>query len=216
MITRTKRMTKKEQRDASVEKLLSVAESLFIANGFHATTMEEIASGAGLTKGAVYFHFGDKQSVLLRLLEKVEATVMRPLIELVELGTRDPLQRVDAFLVHQAKLAQLTPSMLLLPIIVSIEFAGTGELPETRVKYGYRRTARALKKAIEDGQASGVFRTDVTAENQASIMLALNDGAMLEWLRRDLKDGGRELVKSLRKIILAGLVAKNAETNHDE
>lgn len=213
MDTRTKRMTKKkEQRDASVEKLLSVAESLFIANGFHATTMEEIASSAGLTKGAVYFYFGDKQSVLLRLLEKVEATVMRPLIELVELGTGDSLQRVDAFLVHQAKLAQLTPSMLLLPIIVSIEFAGTGELPETRVKYGYRRTARALKKAIEDGQASGVFRTDVTAENQASIMLALNDGAMLEWLRRDLKDGGRELVKSLRKIILAGLVAKNAET----
>lgn len=213
MDTRTKRMTKKkEQRDASVEKLLSVAESLFIANGFHATTMEEIASSAGLTKGAVYFYFGDKQSVLLRLLEKVETTVMRPLIELVELGTGDPLQRVDAFLVHQAKLAQLTPSMLLLPIIVSIEFAGTGELPETRVKYGYRRTARALKKAIEDGQASGVFRTDVTAENQASIMLALNDGAMLEWLRRDLKDGGRELVKSLRKIILAGLVAKNAET----
>ena len=211
MDTRTKRMTKKQQRDASVEKLLSVAESLFIANGFHATTMEEIASSAGLTKGAVYFYFGDKQSVLLRLLEKVETTVMRPLIELVELGTGDPLQRVDAFLVHQAKLAQLTPSMLLLPIIVSIEFAGTGELPETRVKYGYRRTARALKKAIEDGQASGVFRTDVTAENQASIMLALNDGAMLEWFRRDLKDGGGELVKSLRKIILAGLVAKNAE-----
>lgn len=212
MDTRTKRKTKKEQRGASVEKLLSVAESLFIANGFHATTLEEIASCAGFTKGAVYFYFGDKQSVLLRLLEKVEATVMRPLIELVELGTGDPLQRVDAFLVHQAKLAQLTPSMLLLPIIVSIEFAGTGELPETRVKYGYRRTARALKKAIEDGQASGAFRTDVTAENQASIMLALNDGAMLEWLRRDRKDGGRELVKSLRKIILAGLVAKNAET----
>jgi hypothetical protein len=137
---------------------------------------------------------------------------MRPIIEAVELGTGDPLQRVDAFLVHQAKLAQLAPSMLLLPIIVSIEFSGTGELPETRVKYGYRRTARALKKAIEDGQASGVFRKDVTAENQASIMLALSDGAMLEWLRRDLNDGGRELVKSLRKIILAGLVSKSAET----
>ena len=50
-------LTKKEQRRASVENLLSAALKLFITQGYHATSVEQIAHAAGLTKGAVYFYF---------------------------------------------------------------------------------------------------------------------------------------------------------------
>ena len=61
--------TKRAQRDGSVDRLLSAAKALFVSKGYRATTLEQIASAAHLTKGAVYFHFGAKESVLITLLE---------------------------------------------------------------------------------------------------------------------------------------------------
>ena len=206
MPTTQRRRTKQEQRDASIEKILASAEQLFITKGFHATTTEELGAHAGLTKGSVYFYFGDKNNVLLNLLEKVQARVLTPLIEKLEQGQGAPLERVREFLVHQARLAKEEPAMLLLPIMVSIEFAGTGELAEKRVKWGYRRTAELLAKVITEGQAAGVFRSDLGAEQQASMILALNDGTMLEWWRSDKQLAGRGLFDALYAVLLSGIV----------
>jgi AcrR family transcriptional regulator len=46
-----------ERRAATTEAILTVARRLFGTEGFTATTMDEIAEGAGVAKGAVYHHF---------------------------------------------------------------------------------------------------------------------------------------------------------------
>lgn len=200
-----KQRTKQQQRDASIERILVAAEQLFIAKGFHATTTEELGAKAGLTKGSVYFYFEDKNAVLLSLLERVQARVLTPLSEKLTAQNVPPLDRIREFLVHQANLAKDAPAMLLLPIMVSIEFAGTGELAEKRVKWGYRQTAQLLAHVIAEGQASGVFRTDLNAEQQASLILALNDGSMLEWWRSERKITGSGLVDALNAVLLSGI-----------
>ena len=63
----TKRRTKVEQREASLEKLLSAARHLFVSKGYASTTLEEIAAAVEMTKGSVYFYFGSKEAVLLEL-----------------------------------------------------------------------------------------------------------------------------------------------------
>lgn len=200
-------VSKQERRHRTVERLLTAAQDLFVSRGFHGTKMEEIGARADMTKGAVYFHFDDKAAVLLALLDRIEAVVLRALIDKVERGGATPLDRVDAFLRHMARLAKESPAMLLLPIIVSIEFAGTNELPVRRVKWGYRRTAQALKKAVFEGQKRGMFRSDLSARRLASMMIALSDGAMLEWLRSDHGRDGKELVATLRAVLFSGMAA---------
>ncbi len=205
------RRTKQQQREASVAKILDAAEHLFITKGFHATTTEEIGVRAGLTKGSVYFYFEDKTSLLLSLLERVHAGVLVPLIEKLDESSGTPAERIWAFLSHQSKLAIESPAMLLLPIIVSIEFAGTEELPEKRVKWGYRRTAQLLAKAIVDGQAKGVFRADLGAEQQASMILALNDGTMLEWWRSSREETGKGLFDAMYAVLLSGITVSGVD-----
>src|SRR5690606_24367 len=211
MATDQRRRTKQEQRDASIEKILAAAERLFIQKGFHATTTEELGSKAGLTKGSVYFYFGDKNSVLLALLEKVQEQVLDRLREKLTDTSVPPLERVRHFLVHQAKLAKTSPAMLLLPIMVSIEFAGTGEVAEKRVKWGYRQTAQLLAGVSAEGQVNGIFRTDLSADEQASMILALNDGTMLEWWRSARNIAGRGLFDSLYAMLMAGIAAPGVE-----
>jgi AcrR family transcriptional regulator len=52
-------------------QLLEVALERFAAEGFHGTSMEEIADAAGVTKPVLYQHFGSKRTLYLELLETV-------------------------------------------------------------------------------------------------------------------------------------------------
>ena len=49
-------------------RILDEARSLFLTKGFAATAMQEIADAVGLTKPALYYHFRDKQDLLLAVL----------------------------------------------------------------------------------------------------------------------------------------------------
>ena len=80
----TQKKTKVEQREASLEKLLSAARHLFVSKGYASTTLEEIAAAVGMTKGSVYFYFGSKEAVLLELLNQAEQIVIDTVLKLLE------------------------------------------------------------------------------------------------------------------------------------
>ena len=51
------------------QQLLESARRLFIKKGYRITTTEEIARNAGLTKGALYFHFKSKEDILFEVIK---------------------------------------------------------------------------------------------------------------------------------------------------
>lgn len=53
------------------EQLLDSARALFVKKGYRMTTTEEIARSAGLTKGALYFHFRKKEDILFELIRSI-------------------------------------------------------------------------------------------------------------------------------------------------
>ena len=50
------------------ERLLAVAFDLFVVHGYSAVSMRDVASAAGLTKGAVYGHFRSKGQLLVEVI----------------------------------------------------------------------------------------------------------------------------------------------------
>ena len=50
-------------------KIVTAAAELFVAEGYHATTLEQIAARAGVAVQTVYFHFGNKRSVLKQAVD---------------------------------------------------------------------------------------------------------------------------------------------------
>ena len=57
-------------RDTQKEKMLIAAAQLFRENGFHRTTLDEIAKGVGLTKPRLYAHFQNKQEILRNCVKR--------------------------------------------------------------------------------------------------------------------------------------------------
>src|SRR5256714_14409627 len=57
-------------------QLLDVALGVFAANGFHRTSMEDVADAAGVTKPVLYQHFASKRELYLELLDDVGSQLM--------------------------------------------------------------------------------------------------------------------------------------------
>ncbi len=65
-------------------RLLEAAALLYARRGFAGATLDEIASEAGFTKGALYAHFGSKENLLVALVEEYLAGLVAEQIELFD------------------------------------------------------------------------------------------------------------------------------------
>lgn len=61
----------KADAEATRQKILSAAERVFYEKGVSNTTLEEIAKAAGVTRGAIYWHFANKTDLFLALHDAV-------------------------------------------------------------------------------------------------------------------------------------------------
>lgn len=70
-MARAKNKKQRRTRDAAAsrEAILAAAQRAFAENGFHAARVEQIARDAGVAKGTVFLHFGDKEGLLLALVK---------------------------------------------------------------------------------------------------------------------------------------------------
>ena len=67
------RRTRSENKVRTRTDLIAAARSVFLARGFHAATLDEIAEQAGYTKGAVYSNFAGKDDLFLAVLAEYYA-----------------------------------------------------------------------------------------------------------------------------------------------
>lgn len=199
------RRTKREQRDESIEKLLGAARTLFVTKGYRATTLEQISAAASLSKGAVYFHFGSKEAVLIQLLGRVEADVLNPSVDVLESQSGSVSDNLMQFIRMHGEMGLTNREDLLLLISMSIEFASQSGDAADRLRKMYRLLYRPLEKLIKRGQASGEVRRDAPAAELAAVVVATHDGAFLEWYRRGDQLDGKNLVRATLSVLLHGL-----------
>jgi AcrR family transcriptional regulator len=74
-----------------------VALDRFAANGYHGTSMEEIADSAGVTKPVLYQHFGSKRTLYLELLETVGQDLMHRVADRVAVQSNPQDQVLAGF-----------------------------------------------------------------------------------------------------------------------
>jgi AcrR family transcriptional regulator len=75
-------------------QLLDAALDAFATHGFHATSMNEVAEAAGVTKPVLYQHFGSKRALYSELLDDVATTLQDRIREATATG--GPRSQVEA------------------------------------------------------------------------------------------------------------------------
>src|ERR1044071_1392135 len=82
------------------ERMLREAREQFVAHGFAAVAMQEIADAVGVTKAALYYHFSDKEALFAEAfiaeMERLRASIATELATETSLGRQ--LEAVARFL----------------------------------------------------------------------------------------------------------------------
>lgn len=184
-----------------------------MSRGYHSTSVDQIADGANLSKGAIFFYFDNKEAILHALLDDAERLMVDDMIERVAEAGPSWSDKLVAFVHGQSALGIDKADYVLLFILMLLEFSGRKDAIEKRVRRIYRRFYRAIEEIIEAGKASGEFRSDVSTKELASVVVASHNGTLMEWYCRADELDGEELVRALRSVLVVGITTAAGGAN---
>jgi AcrR family transcriptional regulator len=147
-------MTKKNPENVK-ERIIRSAMELFLAKGYAGSTTAELVRLAGVSKGALYYHFKEKEDLLCSILEKYETGYVEKLIALVAESDGNFVSKFKAFYKYATEFTYYNRELLLVFIALLIEFAGSGAEIETKIKAAFERHIRSLRELLEDGVKDG-------------------------------------------------------------
>lgn len=179
-------------------QLLAVGRRLFAERGFAGTSTEEIVAQAGVTRGALYYHFRDKQDLFRAVFAEVEEEVHER-VAAVAMGDADPWSGLEAACAAYLDVS-LDPATQRIALIDAPSVLGWDTWREEGSRHHFGLLAMGLNWAIAAGQLA-----DQPVAPLAHVLLgALNEGALFI-AQADDRVAAREQVGGVVSRLLAGL-----------
>lgn len=85
------RRSQEDRSRATRAALEQAGRRLFAERGFAATSAEELVTEAGVTRGALHHHYGDKRGLFLAVLEKIEVETTQEIENVIGAGNPDDI-----------------------------------------------------------------------------------------------------------------------------
>jgi AcrR family transcriptional regulator len=170
----TVRMTREQSKANTRERLLAAARSAFASQGFHGASVEEIASRAGFSTGALYSNFDGKEDLFLVLMEREIDEHAREITEAVRKRS-SMAERATGGARQWMTMIDREPELLLL----FMEFWAYGVRdaqvrPKVAARFAQMR--ELLTRLIADGVRDFELELEIPAEQLAVAVDALADG----------------------------------------
>jgi AcrR family transcriptional regulator len=168
------RLTREQSRAKTRERLLQAARGVFARRGFHGASVEEIASEAGFSTGALYSNFEGKEDLFLVLMDReIEAharEISRAVAEQVSIS-----DRATGGARQWMTMIEREPEVLLL----FMEFWAYGVRDgrvRPKVAARFAQVRQVLTGLIADGVRDFDLELTIPAEQLAIAIDALADG----------------------------------------
>jgi TetR/AcrR family acrAB operon transcriptional repressor len=194
----------KQQSEQTRQQILVAARREFAAHGVTRTTLQRIAAAAGVTRGAVYWHFANKRELFRAMREQVSVPLFDH-TELVGADDPDPLHTIEHFL--HGVIAQIAADLQTRRTfdILALKCEYVDEFrPE--LKRHARRCQELMSKfalVYERARDTGAMRGDVAPEIAALGTCVFVTGMLRLWLM----DEDSALVRPRVDALIAGHIA---------
>lgn len=160
------------------EAILRAAIKVFANRGYFSSKVADIAGEAGIADGTVYLYFKSKDDILHSIFD-------RAMTEFIDEGRRQ-LAEIENPVERIRRIAQLHLEKLgadrNMAIVFQVELRGSTKFMEQFSAAGFGEYLDIIRKTIADGQAAGVFRTDLKPVVGAKILYGALDEMVTNWI----------------------------------
>ena len=202
MVRRTKLDTEQTRRT-----ILDAARATFLQRGMTGTTLEHVASAAGVTRGAIYWHFDNKKA----LFDAMRGEVCLPTMDVTDVttlaagaGSGDPLDAIGRFVTHLISNVTSCAATRQTFEIMAFKCEYVAEF-EKELDLHRRKSVEirnVLAGVYRRAKAAGTLRKDVTPRIASAATLVFIMGLIRLWLL----DSNGELVRSNVKALISAHV----------
>jgi len=175
--------------------LLEATRKVIAAEGFDAVTMERVGAEAGMTKGAIYLYFRNKDHMILAAIEEMASEMLRQIEARIDL-TAAPWERLCQTIRAQLDIMEEQKDLLRVVLLDRrlLRDSPRGKQARRLLKYRERHEGR-LKKSLDEGIKQKIFPVMDTSLaafyiNEMTISTAVRRmiGRSANSLERDARD----------------------------
>jgi AcrR family transcriptional regulator len=172
------RPSREEKKALTRRRLLDAAATVFAKRGFAAASLDEIAEEAGLTKGAVYSNFWNKEDLVLAVLEERFDRHLEEVVGQVDFESGLEEQARSSSVAYMTR-SERDRWLLLLDLEFLVHSARNPEL-SARTQVRHREMLATMTNVIASSAEQGDLPLPLPAEQFAVVSNALGFGLAIE------------------------------------
>lgn len=193
------------------EQFVVAAAELFGKNGFHTTTIKEIAQRAGVSAGLIYAYVKTKEDVLFLVLQNVLDSYAREIPKALE-GMTDPIQRFCAAVRAYCEVVGAKPNATLLAYR---ETKSLNTEQRAAIKERELESNQLIVDCIEDCIRAGYFRQAKAELVAYRIVLVAHGWALKAWRFRQIVTL-QEYIEEELGMFLRGMMTEEGWRHYEE
>ncbi|HJY29774.1 MAG TPA: TetR/AcrR family transcriptional regulator [Pyrinomonadaceae bacterium] len=160
------------------EAILRAATSVFAHNGYFNSKVADIAREAGVADGTVYLYFKSKEDILHSIFDRSVEEALGAARKQIE-SVSDPKEKLRQIaLLHLERLGADRD----LAVVFQVELRGSTKFMEEFSAAGFAEYLALIRATFEEGQRTGVFRTDLNANVVAKVLFGALDEMATNWI----------------------------------
>ena len=179
-------MARRTKADARVtrDNILDSAGCLFVRQGVSPTTLSQIAARAGVTRGAIYWHFEDKAALFNAMMERARMPLESAMRLLDHPRQSDPLGSLHHYANLVFRLTETDPEARCVFEIATLKIEFVDEMTAVRLRRAEitNRWMAAAESRVRLAVATGQARSDVAPRAVALGLWAIIEGLVRAWM----------------------------------
>jgi TetR/AcrR family acrAB operon transcriptional repressor len=179
-------MVRRTKEDAEITRnqLLDAAEHVFNEKGVARTSLAEIAQAAGLTRGAVYWHFKNKADLFHAMLERVKLPIDEMIDQLGSTTSDDPLNflTIAAVSILKRVVADAQTRRVFEIVHHKCEMVDDMVIARERRQESRNECLQHIEEDIQSAVQQGVLPPAINTRSAAIGLHALIDGLISNWI----------------------------------
>ena len=174
----------KEEALATRHRLLDAAERVFFEKGVSRASLQDIAQAAGVSRGAIYWHFKDKADLFNAMMERIRLPMEEALHQTGHDGGQDPLDELRrAILDAMRKIASDERTRRVFEVAtLKVEYVDELLAVKARQLQTQTNGVRRIERSLLEAAARRGVRLRVSPSMAAQGLHALVAGLIHTWL----------------------------------
>lgn len=202
----------KEEAQKTRRRIMAAALRRFNRSGISRTTLAEVAAAAGVTRGAIYWHFSGKEALLRAVREEVSVPLLdRADFTLLSRGSEAPLDRVTCFLLGLLEALETDRQVERVLSVMSFKCEYVGALAHELKDQAknHKWLCEALAKVYTEASNDGSLRPGLSPYVAGMETTTFVSGLLRLWLLDERGEGTR---KHARDLIAAHVDGRRVST----